>query len=561
MQSDELSPGPWERIHKELGVTMPAANDRPLSAYVAHYAETIPDNIALSYYDCTISYSELDRLANQLANTLVGLGLRQGDVIGLHLPNIPQYVIAMLAASKIGAAISGVSAALAAVEIAQQIEAAGIKVLISLDALAGTILPAIETLPTCLTSVIVAGAEDFLHPQELQLPDLAGVSCHAYRELTAAAETGFEQADLPADYIAFIQFTGGTTGPAKGAQLMMQRTMRNASVSQVYCPWNIGQETAASALPLFHIAGTIFLLISLSHGARFLLIPNPQDTEYFCRQMIAHPPTRIGAVPTLYQQIADHALSSEIDFSKLVFAMTGSAPITGNDRARTERMLNGVVLSDSYGMTETGPAIVANPPARCKPEAVGIPLPGIDVRIVDVETGTQEMPYGEPGEVIVATPCLMQGYLNRPEETAHAVRQWRGKTWMHTGDVGVMDEDGYVYLRDRTKDMIIVSGFKVFSNEVENTLSALDCIAISALIGTPDAARPGSEIVNLYVELTADAKQRDAGDVRTEILEFCEANLARYKKPKAIHFLDAIPLTRVGKVDKKALRAKAQTAS
>ena len=256
--------------------------------------------------------------------------------------------------------------------------------------------------------------------------------------------------------------------------------------------------------------------------------------------------------------IADHPLSAQIDFSELKLALTGAAPITGDDRARIERLLNGTVLSDSYGMTEAGPTVVANPPDRCKPEALGIPLPGMDVRIVDVETGTREMPYGEAGEIIAASPCLMSGYLNRPQETAKAMRQWQGKTWMHTGDVGFMDDEGYVYIRDRTKDMIIVSGFKVFSVEVENELAALDCIALCALIGTPDEARPGSEIVNLYVELKPEAKQRDADAVREEILKFCRANLAKYKVPRIIHLVDAIPVTAVGKVDKKVLRARAR---
>lgn len=561
MSSEELEPGPWETIHKELGVAMPEADNRPLSVHVALHAQSIPDSIALSYYDCNISYGELDKLVNKLANTLAELGVEQDDVIGAHMPNIPQYPILLLAASKMGAVVSGVSAALAPMEIAKQIEDANIKVLLSFEPMANATLLAIDTMPACLSAVLISGFDDFfLQPKELALPDLGAVACHAYMELTATADTQFEQVELPPEHIAMIQYTGGTTGPAKGAQLTLRGTMLNADLSQVYCPWRIGEEVTASALPLFHVAGIIFFTISMKFGAQFMLIPVPQDIEHFCKQMIAYPPTRIGSVPTLYQQIVDHPLSEQIDFSKLVFAMTGSAPITGNDRARTERMLQGITLSDSFGMTETGPAIIANPPSRCKPEALGLPLPGIDIRIVDVETGTQEMPYGEAGEIIVSTPCLMTGYLNRPEETANAVRQWRGKTWMHTGDVGVMDEEGYVSIRDRTKDMIVVSGFKVFSTEVENVLSALDCIAICALIGTPDAARPGSEIVNLYVQLNDDSKQRDPDEIRREITDFCDTHLARYKIPKRIHFVDAIPLTRVGKVDKKVLRGQAQEA-
>ena len=255
--------------------------------------------------------------------------------------------------------------------------------------------------------------------------------------------------------------------------------------------------------------------------------------------------------------IVDHPKSAQIDFSKLKFAITGAAPTTGSDRERVERLLKGTVLSDTYGMTETGPTTVVNPPDRCKPEAVGLPLPGMDIRIVDVETGTRELPYGEAGEIIASTPCLMKAYLNRPEETATALREWKGKTWMYTGDVGVMDEEGYVYMRDRTKDMIIVSGFKVFSVEVENELAALDCVALSALIGSPDEARPGSEVVHLYVQLTEDSKQRDEEELREEILAFCRQNLAKYKVPKQIHLIDAIPLTAAGKVDKKVLRGLA----
>lgn len=558
LKSNELSPGPWEKIHNELGVSLPKIDNNPIGYYLERHAENIPDAAALTYFTRSFSYCELNILANQMANALTKLGISEGDVIGMHLPNIPQYVIALVAASKIGATISGISAMLAPAEIAQQIKDANVKVLFSLDTLANAMLPAIEDIPKCLSSVIVAGAEDFLNSKELVLPALENVDCHPYLKFAAAGGPEFEQASVSPDHIAFIQYTGGTTGPAKGALIRARAIMLNAELSQVYRPWRLGVETVASALPLFHIAGTIFLTISLRYGGHFILIPNPRDIDHFCHQMIKHPPTRIGSVPTLYQQIVENPLSAKIDFSNLVFAMTGSAPITGEDRAKVEKLLNSVVLSDSYGMTETGPAIVANPPDKCKPEAVGIPLPGVDIRIVDLDAGTRELPYGEAGEIIVSTPCLMAGYLNRPDETTHAIRQWRGKTWMHTGDVGVMDADGYIYLRDRTKDVINVSGLKVFSNEVENSVSGLESIASSALIGSPDPDRPGSEIVNLYVELTVEAKMRDPDDIRAEILEFCRENLARYKKPKAIHFLAELPLTPVGKIDKKRLRDEAK---
>ena len=555
--SEGLEPGPWEKIHRELGVSAPDFDDRPPGAFVELYAESIPDNTALRYYDRDISYAELNVLANRLANALVSLGVGRGDVIGVHMPNIPQYVIALVAASKIGAALSGVSPLLAPAELSRQLDDAGIKVLLSLDNLANSTLANLGRLPACVSAVVIAGANDLRQPEQLQLPDASGVACHTYLGMTSDASSAYEQSQLPPDHVLLIQYTGGTTGPSKGAQLTLRGCMYNAEVNQVYGSWEIG-DFAVNASPMFHIAGMMMAMIAIRSGACYLLVPDARDIDYFCRQMIDCPPVRLGGVPTLYQMIADHPLSAKIDFSGLKLALTGAAPITGDDRARIERMLNGTVLSDSYGMTEAGPTVVVNPPDRCKPEALGIPLPGMDVRIVDVETGTREMPYGEAGEIIAASPCLMSGYLNRPQETARAMRQWQGKTWMHTGDVGFMDDEGYVYIRDRTKDMIIVSGFKVFSVEVENELAALDCIALSALIGTPDEARPGSEIVNLYVELTPEAKQRDADEVREEILKFCRANLAKYKVPKLIHMVDAIPVTAVGKVDKKVLRARAR---
>lgn len=553
----ELSPGPWEKIHRELGVAAPDFDDRPLGAYLERYAKSIPDNTALRYFERDISYAELNTLANRLANALATLGIERGDVIGVQMQMIPQYVIALLAASKMGASLSSVSPLLAPVEIARQLEDANVQVLLSQESLASSSLAVLDRLPACVTGVVVTGADDLSQAEELQLPQLPGVTCLNYLAITDDASSSYQQVELPPDHTLLVQYTGGTTGPAKGALLTLRGYMHCTVLTQVYEPWDIGMETVVNIAPLFHIAGMMQLGITLRHGGRFVMIPDPRDMDHFCQQMIDCPPTRIGAVPTMYQMIVDHPLSASIDFSNLKFAMTGAAPTTGEDRARVERMLQGTVLSDSFGMTETGPTTVVNPPARCKPEAMGIPLPGIDMRIVDVETGTREMPYGEAGEIIAATPCMMKAYLNRPEETAKAVREWKGKTWMYTGDVGVMDDEGYVYMRDRTKDMIIVSGFKVFSVEVENELANLDFIAMSALIGSLDQERAGSEIVNLYVQLTQQARQRDANEVREEILAYCRENLAKYKVPKRIHLVDAIPLTAAGKVDKKVLRAQA----
>ena len=555
--SDQLKPGPWLSIHEELGVVLPETDDRPLGTFIELYAETIADNCAIQFFERDISYRELNELSNRMANALADLGVGMGDVVGLQMPNVPQYVIAVIAIFKLGATATGVSPLLAPAEVANQLEDAGVKVLVSADTLANATLAALDEqgrLPECLDAVIVTGIEDLRQPANVELPVLAGVRCQTYLALTGDASSEFRQRELPPDHICLIQYTGGTTGKPKGAMLALRQVMNHLFLLHVYRPWDIGKETVASPFPLFHIGGLAGMMAALRFGARSLLILDPRDLDHLCQQMVEFPPTRLQAVPTLYQAIADHPHSPKIDFSGLRNAQTGSAPITGEGRKRIEAMLKGTVLSDCFGLTESGPTILANPPERCKPEAVGMPVPSVDVRIVDVETGTHEMPCGEAGEIIASSPCLMKGYLNRPEETANALREWHGKTWIHTGDVGVMDEEGYVYLKDRAKDMIIVSGFKVFSVEVEDKLSTLDFIALSALIGTPDEKRPGSEVVNLYVELAPETKLIDPEKVRADILEFCRAEMATYKVPKAIHIVDAIPLTPVGKIDKKVLR-------
>ena len=554
--NEQLKPAPWLTIHEELGVEPPDFDDRPPGALVEHYAEVAPDDCALQFFDRALSYYEYNVLSNRLANALAGLGVNKNDVVGLYMPNIPQGAIAVVAASKLGATISAISPLLAPSEVAYQIEDANISVLIAIDSLANQTLVAIENLPECLKAVIVTGMDDLRQVPSVALPALDNTICKSYLEITAEASNQFNQVELSPDHVLLIQYTGGTTGKPKGAMLTLRGVMHNILLSNPYRPLQEGGEVIVGSFPMFHVAGLALILWSLKVGGRLLQILDPRDMDHLCQQMIEFPPTRLGAVPTLYQMIADHPLSEEINFSKLLNASTGAAPITGDDRQRIEQMLGGIVLSDSFGMTETGPTIVVNPPERCKPEALGIPVPSVDVRIVDIETGMTEMPYGEAGEIIVSTPCLMQGYLNRPDETSNSLREWCGKTWMHTGDVGVMDEEGYVYIKDRAKDMLIVSGFKVFSVEVEDKLSALECITLSAIIGSPDESRRGSEVVNLFVELTPEAKNEDPAKMEEEILEFCRAEMAPYKVPKVIHFVDAIPLTPVGKIDKKVLRAK-----
>ncbi len=281
--SKGLKAAPWEKIHRELGVSALDFDDRPPGTFVEIYAESIPTNTALRYYDRDISYAELNVLANRLANALVSLGVGPGEVIGVHMPNIPQYVITLIAASKIGVALSGVSPLLAPAELTRQIDDAGIKVLLSLNDLANSTLASLGRLPACVTAVVITGANDLRQPEALQLPDLPGVACHTYLGITSDASSAYQQSQLPPDHVLLIQYTGGTTGPSKGAQLTLRGCMHNAEVNQVYSSWEIG-DFAVNASPLFHIAGMMMAMMAIRSGACYLLVPDARVIDYFRRR-------------------------------------------------------------------------------------------------------------------------------------------------------------------------------------------------------------------------------------------------------------------------------------
>jgi long-chain acyl-CoA synthetase len=550
-------PAPWLALHRSLGLEPPPAfDDRPLAEHLARHAERRPEAVAIQFHDRGIGYGELFTQSLRLATALRALGVAKGDVVGLHLPNVPQYLVAVAALSRLGAVGTGVSPLLAPGEIAFQLNDAGVKVLLTLDALAAAVLPRITELPENLHTVIVTGAGESLGLPCGGAPDLPGVRTMRYPDLIGAAKPDCPQTPVSGDDIFMIQYTGGTTGRPKGAMLSIRNLMYNPQQADAYAPWTgEPQEVLMSAFPLFHAAGLSVHVAGLRFGCRALLIPDPRDMDFICRQLKRFPPTRIAAVPTLYQMLVNTPAFREVDFSGLKSALSGAAPLPLEDRKRIEAVIGSNRLSDVFGMTETGPVHVCNPPMRCKPTSVGIPVAAADTRIVDLETGTREMPFGEPGEIITSGPQVMKGYLNLPEESARAMRVLDGRTWMFTGDVGYMDEEGYVYLCDRAKDMLIVGGYKVFSVELEDKLKELDCIAQSAVIGTPDAARPGNDVVNLYVELAPAARSRDPDAVRAEIVAFCRENMAPYKVPRNVVLIDQIPLTAVGKIDKKALRA------
>lgn len=545
---------------------MPVVPEESIPDIVERHVAEAPDAPCLYYLGVTLTISQVNDFANRLANNMRELGIERGDVIGLHLPNSPQYVIGLLAAAKLGCPASGVSPLLKAEEIIYQVENAHIRLLITLDQLFAPLASRLDGRLPSLKAVMTTGPIDFLpgwkkwlarvtgKVPKFDVPSLSHIRSKQF--LDAINQAGSSRVFEPCrmEDVFMIQYTGGTTGNPKGAELSLQNIMSNVVQNETVISYDVGKETFATVLPWFHIAGLSALFMGLRKRALMIVVPNPRDVKSFCQAMLKHPPTVLGNVPTLYQMLLEEPLFRKVDFSRLKIAVSGAAPAPVELIRKVEEVIGQGKFCEAYGLTETSPTLTMNPPGRARPGTIGQPLPGTDIRIVDAETGKHEMPVDEPGELIARGPQVFRGYLGLPEESNKALRSFNGKTYFYTGDVAKKDQDGYITICDRAKDMLIVGGYKVFSVEVENKLKELEEIELSAVIGTPDTERPGNDVVNLYVQLSRIGRERGDAAVKEKIMAYCRDTMAPFKVPKYIHVVAQIPLTPVGKVDKKALR-------
>lgn len=550
---------PWLSTYESLGKdwrTLPELPEKTLSDYVRDYATQFPDREALVFLGQALTYKQLDALADRMAALFASQGAREGDVLGMQLPNTPQYVIGFIAAARLGMVTTSISPLMTPPEITHQANDARIKILMTLMPFWQTsVQPVLGKVPS-LGTVIVSGPMDILTGEgdalDTTVEGVTGISLHDH--LPEAAEPVNTRVDM--DKVLYLQYTGGTTGLPKGARLTSRNLFMNNLQANVFYGYRTGEETVASAFPLFHIGGAAVLFNALRTASTFLLIPDPRDIDHFVSEMNTRTPTVLAAVPALYQMLCANDTFKSLNFSGLRMAISGAAPFAKEEVKKLESIVGAGKFCEVYGMTETSPVITLNPASHFKEAHVGIPLPGTDVRIVDAEDGETLMPLGEPGEIIAAGPQVMQGYLEMPEATQKSLREVDGKIWMYTGDVGVMDEDGFIRVCDRSKDMLIVGGYKVFSVEVESKVQSLPWVAMCAVVGRPDTQRPGNDVVQLYVQLMPGS-DRSESDLKVELESFCRENMSPYKVPREVFFIDAIPLTSVGKMDKKALRQSA----
>jgi long-chain acyl-CoA synthetase len=531
----------------------------------------VPDKTALGFLGVEISFGELDGYANRFANMLIENGFEKGDVVGINLPNIPEYVITVIGTLRAGCAVSGVSPLLSAEQIKYQLNdlgSSGKKVaLVTLDAIfAGHIVKIAEDIPQ-LKLVVATSVAGFL-PKIKQvlgkllkkvpsgkLTPLAGKTVFDYhKDVLKNSPATPAEVELTPDDLGWIQYTGGTTGAPKGAMLSHRNAAHNILSINKWLGWEWGNGVLLSGFPMFHIAGLTVCESAIFFGWTQVLIPNPRDTKHICNEIQKYKPTNMANVPSLYQMLMADPQFKELDHSNLGTCISAAAPFPKESQAELESIIGEGKLLELYGMTETSPVSTMNPSkGQKKLGSVGIPFMNVDCKLIEPATG-ETVPLGEPGEICIKGPLVMQGYFNKPQETAHAIDE---EGYMHTGDVAIMDEDGYLTIVDRTKDMINVGGFKVFSSKVEDALSKHPAIGMLALIGMDNPERPGSEIVKAYVQIDqAYSFNGNVEALKKEINEFAKEKCAPYEVPKIIEIIEEMPLTAVGKIDKKVLRAK-----
>lgn len=547
----------------------PKEFDTIYPAMIREAFKKFPDKMALEFLGVELTFRELDEYSNQFANMLIDHGFKKGDVVGINLPNTPQYIIALIGTLKAGCIISGVSPLLSAVQIQYQINDLGSGgkqvALITLDAIfAGHIIKIANKMPQ-LKLVITTNVVSFLPkikqvlgkalgkvPKGKVTPLEAKIVLDLHKDVFGGYSTDPVKVDISPDDIGWIQYTGGTTGPPKGAVLTHRNCVSNMKSIIAWLQWEWGKGILCSGFPYFHIAGLTVCESALSAGFGQLVIPNPRDTDHIVKVMKKYHPTNLVNVPSLYQLLIKNPKFREIDHSELGTCISAASPFPKESQIELESIIGEGKLLELYGMTELSPVVTMNPSlGRKKLGTVGVPFLNVELKIVDPETG-EEVPLGEPGEICVRGPLVMQKYYNKPEETKKAID---ADGYMHTGDVGFMDKDGFIKIVDRTKDMLIVGGFKVFSSKVEDTLSKHPAIGLIALIGEPNPDRPGSEIVNAHLQIDPEYPyDGDEEKLKQDIIEFAKEHCAPYEVPKKIHILTDIPLTAVGKIDKKVLR-------
>jgi long-chain acyl-CoA synthetase len=500
----------------------------------------------------SITYGQLDEMSKNLAAYLQS-ELNKGDAVAIMMPNLLQYPIAVFAILRAGMVVTNTNPLYTPRELKHQLNDSSAKAIIVIENYANTLAEIVADTP--VKQIITTQVGDLLGFKGLfmnfmiktvkkMVPAFSLPGSITFKEaLNSGKSKTFNRVKVLPDDIAFLQYTGGTTGVSKGAMLTNRNMVSN--VEQVRS-WNKdtlkeGKEIIITALPLYHIfALNSNCLLFTEYGAKNILITNPRDMPGFVKEISKHKFTAMTGVNTLFNGLLNTPGFDQINFENFRFSLGGGMAVQ-KDTAMRWKKVTGVTLLEAYGLTETCPAVCINPPGLKEYNGmIGLPIPSTECKVIDDHGNT--MPIGERGELCIRGPQVMKGYLNRPEATAESIDE---DGWFKTGDVAVMDEAGFFKIVDRKKDMILVSGFNVYPNEIEDAVCLHENIIEAAAIGIPDPK--SGEVVKLFVvvknEMTVD-----------EIKAHCRKNLTGYKVPRHITFRDDLPKSNVGKILRKDLR-------
>lgn len=480
-----------------------------------------PDKAALIFEGTSYTFSELNDQVNRAANALRALGVQKGDRVGLFLPNIPAFVIAYYAVEKLGGIAVSISSASKAREVKYIVNDSGCKVLFTACDLRGEI-PRLE-LPTVENLIIAEGDAE----NDLDL-----------NQLMAKGSTDFQMVDMDPDDPAVILYTSGTTGFPKGAVLTHRNIISNSNSAANHSGM-VPEDRLQLFLPLFHVFGQNYIMNGAYSKCAALVLHRRFEPEPVLHAIEAHRVTMFFAVPTIYINFLNMDTSG-YDISSLRYCFTAAATMP-RETALQWREKYGMATYEGYGLTESSPFATYNHNYRHKHGSIGRPIENVDVRICDLD-GNRLAP-GEVGEILIRGPNVMKGYWGNPEATQKAIQNG----WLRTGDVGMMDEEGYFFITDRVKDMINAAGFNVYPNEVEQVLYQHPAVQEAAVYGVADPVRGETVHASIVVK---EGKQ--VGE--KEIIEFCRANMAAYKAPKKVFITDQLPKSATGKILKRVLR-------
>lgn len=547
---------PWFQ-HYDEGV--PRSIDYPeipLFRLLEQSAAKYPARACTIFNGAEISYAEMDALTDRLAGALADLGVEKGQPVGIFMPNTPQFVLAYYAILKAGGVVVATNPLYTGREIEHQLSDSGLEIMLVMSNFYNLIKQVQPKTP--LKRLVVTNIKEYL-PGHLRLlftllrEKKGGFRVHVQGDdlwlqdlLSNYRPEDRPQVDVKAEDRALFQYSGGTTGLSKAAIASHRNLVANSLQIRAWMPQLVeGGETVLMAIPLFHVYGMVAgMSFAIAGAASMVMIPNPRDLKDVLTSIDKYRPTVYPGVPTMYNAINNHpdVLAGKYDLSSIKACISGSAPLM-RETKETFDSLTGGKLVEGYGLSEAPTATHCNPlQGDVRPGSIGIPLPDVDARIVDLDDGETVLPVGEIGELVIQSPNVMMGYHNMPTETANALREG----WLYTGDIARMDEEGYFYIVDRKKELIKPGGYQVWPREVEEVIQENPKVLEVGVAGIPDAYR--GETVKAWVVLKPG---ETAGE--NEIRNWCRERIAPFKIPTQVEFRDELPKTTVGKVLRREL--------